>query len=180
MGEMLPPQLIYGGTTKRCHPTFEFPADWLIGHSPNHWSNEETMLQYIRKVIVPYVALVRQDMELSDDHPALAIFDHFKGQMTERVTKELEQNTIHSVLIPANCTGYLQPMDISVNKVVKSFLRAQFSEWYADEITEKFTDGDDEPVDIFTARMKYVGGHFILALIKRTHPGQFFAGIGIS
>jgi len=53
MGEMLPPQLIYGGTTKCCHPPFEFPADWLIAHSPNHWSNEETMLQYIWKVIVP-------------------------------------------------------------------------------------------------------------------------------
>jgi len=38
-------------------------------------------------------------------------------------------------------------MDISVNKVVKLFLRAQFSEWYTDEITEKF-NGDDEPVDI--------------------------------
>jgi len=139
------------------HPPFEFPADWLIAHSPNHWSNEETMLKYIRKVIVPYVARVRQDMQLSDDYPVLAIFDHFKGQMTERVTKKLEENTIHSVPIPANRTGYLQPMNISVNKVVKSFLQAQFSEWYADELTEKFIDGDDKPVDISAATMKCVG-----------------------
>jgi len=100
-------------------------------------------------------------MQLSDDYPVLAIFDHFKGQVIETVTKELEENTIHSVLIPE---GYLQPMDISVNKVVKSFLRAQFSEWYADELTEKFIDGDDEPVDISTARMKCVGGQWFLKL----------------
>ena len=55
-------------------------------------------------------------------------------------------------------------MDISVNKVVKSFLQAQFSEWYADELTEKFIDGDDEPVDISTARMKCVGGQWFLKL----------------
>ena len=97
---------------------------------------------------------------------ALAIFDHFKDQMTETVTKELEENTIHSVLTPANCTGYLQPLDISVNKVVKSFLRAQFSEWYADELTEKFIDSDDEPVDISTARMKCVGGQWFLILYE--------------
>ena len=166
MGEMLPPQLIYGGTTTRCHPPFEFPMDWLISHSPNHWSNEETMLQYLRKVIVPFVDRVRQDMQLDDDHPALAVFDHFKDQMTDRVTKELEENNIHSVLIPANCTGYLQPMDISVNKVVKSFLRAEFSEWYSDELSEKFMNGDDDPVDISTARMKCVGGRWFLKLME--------------
>jgi len=120
----------------------------------------------LRKVIVPFVDRVRQDMQLDDDHPALAVFDHFKGQMTDRVTKELEENNIHSVLIPANCTGYLQPMDISVNKVVKSFLRAEFSEWYSDELSEKFMNGDDDPVDISTARMKCVGGRWFLKLME--------------
>ena len=27
LGELLPFQLIYGGTTNRCHPTQEFPSD---------------------------------------------------------------------------------------------------------------------------------------------------------
>ena len=89
------------------------------------------MLQYIREVIVPFVGSVRQRLELPDDQPALAIFDHFKGQLTEAITAELEENAIHSVIIPANCTGELQPMDISVNKVIKSQLRSKFSEWYS-------------------------------------------------
>ena len=41
--------------------------------------------------------------------------------MTERVTQEIEENNIHSVIIPVNCTGDIQPMDIFVNKVVMSF-----------------------------------------------------------
>ena len=40
LGEFLPPQLIYGGKTDRCLPTFKFPEDWLISHTQNHWSNE--------------------------------------------------------------------------------------------------------------------------------------------
>ena len=40
------------------------------------------------------------------------------------VTQVLEDNNIHSAFIPAAYTGEFQPMDISVNKVVKSFICA--------------------------------------------------------
>ena len=86
------------------------------------------MLEYIQEVIVPFVDNRREALGLNNDQPALAIFDHFKGQLTEKITNELEENYIHSVLIPVSYTGLLQPMDISVNKVIKSFLRSKFSE----------------------------------------------------
>ena len=41
---------------------------------------------------------------------------------------------IDCVFVPANCTGELQPMDLSVNKSVKDFLKVQFQEWYAAEV----------------------------------------------
>ena len=107
-GEVLPIQLVYEGKTKRCHPPFDFPGDWLISHSPNHRSTEETMVEYIDKIIVPYVDRKRVDLDLSDDYPAVAMFDNFNGQLTERVTQVLEKNNIQSVLIPANHTGELQ------------------------------------------------------------------------
>ena len=167
IGEILPPQLIYGGKTAICHPQISFPHNWVISHSSNHWSNEETMLQHIRDVIVPFVDSTRQRLELPEDQPALAIFDHFKGQLTEAITTELEENFIHSVIIPPNCTGELQPMDIYVNKVVKSLLRSKFSEWYSDELTEIFINGDDdEPVDISSARMKCIGGRWLMEVIE--------------
>ena len=59
-GHLLPPQLIYQGTTSMCHPNINFPDDWAITHSPNHWSTEETMLEYI----VPYVEAVRENPSL--------------------------------------------------------------------------------------------------------------------
>jgi len=63
VSEFLPPQVIYGGKTKQCHPHYTFPANWVISHSVNH---EVTMLQYIREVIVPFVGSVRQQLELPD------------------------------------------------------------------------------------------------------------------
>ena len=132
-GEFFPVQLIYAGKTKRCHPSYVFPEEWNITHSSNHWSNEDTMVEYIQEVIVPYVESVREGLN-KPEQAALAIFDNFKGQLTEKVLQELEDNNIQSVLVPANCTDRLQPMDLSVNKSIKSFLRSQFSTWYSQEV----------------------------------------------
>ena len=90
-GEVLPIQLVYEGKTKRCHPPFDFPGDWLISHSPNHRSTEETMVEYIDKIIVPYVDRKKVDLDLSNDYPAVAMFDNFNGQLIERVIQVLEE-----------------------------------------------------------------------------------------
>ena len=79
VGELLPLQPIYGGKTKRCHPAYKFPGDWLVSHSHDHWANENTMLEYRQEVIVPFVESKREALGLNYDQPALAIFDHFKG-----------------------------------------------------------------------------------------------------
>lgn len=41
---------------------------------------------------------------LAVDYPALTIFDHFKDQLTDNVTKVPEDNNIHSILVPPGCT----------------------------------------------------------------------------
>ena len=76
-GDFLPVQAIYRGKTNRCHPRYQFPPDWDITHSPRHWSNEETMIRYVRNIFVPYmyVAAIRTGFE--DDTPALVIMDNF-------------------------------------------------------------------------------------------------------
>ena len=136
LGDFLPVQIIYKGKTTRCHPRFPFPTGWHITHSPNHWSTEETMLQYIDHIIVPYVEKVR---EVVGDSTALVIMDNFKGQVTNSVTNVLEVNNILVVLLPPNTTDLLQPMDISVNKPAKEYLRRQFQQWYSEEVMKQLT-----------------------------------------
>ena len=168
-GEFLPVQLIYGGRTNRCHPPFAFPGDWHITHSPNHWTNELTMLAYIKNVIVPFVDKVRSDLG-KEDQAALVLFDHFKGQLTQNITDALEEDNIHSVLVPACCTDKLQPLDLTANRSAKAFLKRQFESWYAEELRQKINAAegmeDIEPVDMGTARMKCIGAKWLVELCE--------------
>ena len=43
-GDFLPVQLIYKGTTRRCHPKHKFPAGWDTTHSKKHWLMFITLL----------------------------------------------------------------------------------------------------------------------------------------
>ena len=73
-GEYLPPQLIYKGKTTRCHPDVEFLAGWDIWHSDNHWSNEDTMKQYLEKIVIPFVDRKRKELSLQDNQPYMMDF----------------------------------------------------------------------------------------------------------
>ena len=53
------------------------------------------------------------------------------GQIMSAVTELLEENAIHVVLLPANTTGSIQPMDLLVDKPAKGFLKRCFEEWYS-------------------------------------------------
>ena len=71
-------------------------------------------------------------------------------------------------MIPACCTDRLQPLDLSVNKSAKSFLRSEFQQWYSsDEIAKQLEDTDEiEPVDLSTSRMKCVGAQWMVRLFE--------------
>ena len=85
--------------------------------------------------------------------------------MIEKVTKVLEDNHIHSVLILAAFTGELQPMDISINKVIKSFMCKKFCKWYAQQVTELYLNSD-ELVDLSFAQIKHLSAHWMKEVVE--------------
>jgi len=129
-GFFLPFQVIYQTASL---PRYSFPDDWNVTYTPNHWSNEVKTLEYITKVILSYVEGKQTELNLQRDQPALVIYDEFKGQLTGAVHSLLDSNHIYVVKVPPNCTGHLQPMDLSVNKSAKDFLRKQFQLWYSQQ-----------------------------------------------
>ena len=183
-GDFLPIQLVYQGKTDRCHPKYNFPEDWHITHSPNHWSTEETMKDYLNHILFPYINRVRASYDLDDDYPALAIFDNFKGQITGDVLQLLEDHNVHSVRLPANCTDRLQPMDISVNKAAKDFVRQKFNEWYSEKVAEQLGGGTDveqqliQPVDLTGAALKTIGAKWLVQMHEylQDNPGLIVNG----
>ena len=81
---------------------------------------------YITKIILSYLAETKRKLKLPPSHPALLLFDNFKGQYTEKLLKLLDTKIINAVLIPPNCTDRLQPLDLSVNKTAKDFCTNAF------------------------------------------------------
>ena len=154
-GNFLPMQLIYQGTTQRCLPkNVQFPADWHVTYTANHWSNTDTMIDYIKHVIIPYVTETRTRLKLNADHPALVLFDVFKGQCTNEVLQLLQDNNILYILVPANTTDKLQPLDLSVNKPAKDFMKRKFQNWYGTIICKQLEDGIEEVVDLRLSVLK--------------------------
>ena len=172
-GDFLPPQIIYQGKTTRCLPKFKFPSDWSIIYSANHWSNEGTMEEYILRIIFPYLSQMKEKLKLSSDYPALLLYDNFKGQCTEKLLKLLNANNISVVLIPPHCTDRLQPLDVSVNKAAKEFLRNSFQKWYASIVCSQLNGKTEKKaVDLRLSVMKPHGAKWLVELCEylRNNP----------
>lgn len=134
--KLLPLQILYQGKTERCHPSQTFPDGFDMWHTPNHWANEETTLQFIENVILPYIQDGRKKSS-TPDQVALVIFDVFKGHMCDSVHTLLESNRFFQVHVPNNCTDLFQPLDLNVNKPFKDKLRSKFSVWYAQDVSKQ-------------------------------------------
>ena len=152
---------------------------WDITHTPNHWSNEDTMERYFENMIVPYVTKKREELKLAKDFPALMIFDCFKGQVTEGFLEKLEQHNLHHVIVPANCTDRLQPLDVSITK---HHVKKQFQLWYSERINEQLDQGTTvesiTPVDMRMSIMKPLGAKWLVATTDyiKTHPAIIING----
>lgn len=135
-GHMLPPQIIYSGTTEKCHPSTVFPPEWDIYHTKNHWSNSDSMDRYLDKIIFPYIAKKRQELGLSSDQKAICIFDVFAAQRTQDFLKKLRDHNVLPIFVPASCTSELQPLDLTVNDQLKVLLKSKFSLWYSEQVMQ--------------------------------------------
>ena len=111
--------------------------------TPNHWSNKDKVIEYLEKVVFPFIVDKCKERSLRDEQKAILVFDVFKGQKTERVQHLIADNNCVCVFVPANMTNYFQPLDLTVNGPAKQFLKGKFQEWYAREIAKQVDKGID-------------------------------------
>ena len=110
-GKILPFELIYTGKSALSLPSVEFPNGFCLSYNPKHWSNEYETINLLESVVDPYFCQVREELGLQNDQKALILWDAFKAQSTDKVTKELERLNIIQVMVPKNMTHLLQPLD---------------------------------------------------------------------
>lgn len=147
-GDLLPIQLIFQGKTNACHPpeTAESRATHLhMTHSENHWSNLETMKQWIDEVLLPYAARRCQEHNLPHDSHIVLVLDVWKvhiGEEFRRFLRGEKYSHIHLVYVPPNCTSQLQVADVILQRPFKHGLRKEFTGWAANIIQEQLETND--------------------------------------
>jgi hypothetical protein len=135
-GDLLPLQLIFTGTTSRCHPPAtdnSGAAGVHITHSANHWSSLETMQEWVTQVLLPYAERCITNLKLrSDSHMVLMldVWSVHKGEPFRRFLRT-HHPRVHLVFIPANCTSKLQVADVALQRPFKSSIRRSFDAWAA-------------------------------------------------
>ena len=90
----------------------------------------------MEEIIILYFKSERKKLGLAANHFGLVIMDVFKGQTTDAVQNLLKKNNIFLMKVPANMANLFQPLDLTVNGYAKSYLKQQFTEWFAKQITE--------------------------------------------
>ena len=130
------------------------------------------MKLYLTEILIPYVTRKRNECKLAENYRALVIFDQFKGQVTASIFTLLEENNIAIVLVPANCTDRLQPLDISVNKPAKSFLRSKFQDWYADKVCQQLVNQEDSAVDLRLSVVKPLAAKWMIHFLTTLRLNQ--------
>jgi hypothetical protein len=135
-GDLLPPQLIFQGKTVACHPPLtdaSKAAHAHITHSANHWSNQETMRQYISEVLIPYSERRILEHNLPADSHIVLVLDVWAVHKSEefRLFLRTQHPRIHVVFVPPNCTSQLQVADVLLQRPFKHGIRQRFNTWAA-------------------------------------------------
>lgn len=133
-GDALPLQIIMEGSGEgeRALPTKEDRSaaereGFHYTTSNNHWANLETMKEYVMYVLVPYLNKQRERLGLPLDFPAVWIIDCWSvhiGKPFLEWMAERYPTSIRLLFVPANCTGRMQPCDLSGQRELKCGLRA--------------------------------------------------------
>jgi hypothetical protein len=152
-GVLLPPQLIFEGKTTECHAAHTDETaryKFHLTHSENHWSSDETMEQYFKFIILPYIEDVLKQKNLSSStSKAIVMLDcwskHVKQDFRDMV-RRVSQGRILLVYIPPRCTSKLQVADVALNYSFKCGIRTRFEDWATEHVMSQLEDLTNQKV----------------------------------
>ena len=119
----------------------KFPESFHITHSHNHWSKEDIGMEYLKKIIFPYIKSKCKGLKLPENAKMWLILDVFEEQTTSAVNDLQKKNDIIAIHVLNNQTNLFQPLDISVNKSAKCFIAEKYQDWYAKKVLQQLSRG---------------------------------------
>ncbi|KXJ70432.1 hypothetical protein RP20_CCG023638 [Aedes albopictus] len=89
------------------------PSGWSIGRNQSGWMTQETFLDYLRRVFVPWIEKVKIPL------PIIIFVDGHKSHVSYETIEFCRSNQITLVSLYPNATHVLQPLDVSFFKPLK-------------------------------------------------------------
>ena len=160
-------KLIYEGKTPRCLPRFDLPADFIVTFSDNHWLNSEISIELFRKVIFPYLKQAKASLKYPKEQMSLIIMDTFKEQDNDMILDLCKKHMCQVVIFARNLKNKFQPLDITVNKMPRSFISKEYNERFSKQVSqqlEKVIQPADAKVSLGLIELKVMHAKWILKL----------------
>jgi hypothetical protein len=126
---MLPPMLIFKGAPNGQITKTEFAMYPVDGHylcQPKAWMDKATMMTWIDLVLVPW-----KNVKAPGVVPTL-ILDAYCVHMMGNLVNRIQSLGIEVIHIPAGCTYLCQPVDVGINKLIKTAMREKWEDWMLD------------------------------------------------
>ena len=114
---LIKPLIIFKGKTNRCINNIPENDAYNLSFQKNSWCDEDQFIKFISY--------------LPNDKKILLICDNFGSHKTQKVKDFMskEYPLIDILLLPPNTTSILQPLDISINKPFKTYIKNQYMDW---------------------------------------------------
>ena len=133
-------QLIYEGNTKRCLPDFDFPRNFNVTLTKTIGLTWRKLLRILEKSF--FHTYRKPKINITPKTECLyLLWKLLKVKITRFLKSCLQKSFCEVLIVPHNITNKFQPLDISVNKVAKSFISEKYNTWMINELSNQLKRG---------------------------------------
>ena len=124
-----------------------FPSGVVIHVNEKGWMDTKAMMVWLQKVWAHRTGASSQSR-------SLLVWDSFRGHLVDRV-KERTQNGYNKdiAVIPGGLTSVLKPLDVSINRPFKCYVRDQWTMWMSSGQAETKKSGNFKRPDLQTVAL---------------------------
>ena len=105
-----------------------YPANIYIHHRvEGSWMDTKVMEIWVRHCLRPYA------LKLPKGKKGLLILDNFSGHVDKGIEEKIKELNFDILRLPPNTTGYLQPLDLAINKPFKNYFSDLWEAWISSD-----------------------------------------------
>ncbi|KAJ3514067.1 hypothetical protein NLJ89_g2589 [Agrocybe chaxingu] len=180
-GDILPFQQVWAGKTNASLPRqnspgmaeakefgFHFAVAASQSNPRSHFSTLKTMIEWIEKVMIPWVQHVIEVDGLNEDQKAVLYIDCYPVHAGEpfKTYVYTKQPNIIICFVPRNCTPVFQPADVGLQRPIKHILKQELFKYLARTHREQISSGL-KPEDVWiTTSLPKLRDASVLGLVE--------------